>query len=113
MSMSALSLKTPIDSEIDRGLSFLKWKELQRYAVKGFNEKLELTFDERDASILRVDYSIIDDLLPGDSLYIHPRYGVAQARAAAFSKAKKHGWAVMTRKDYENDIPGIRVFRIA
>jgi hypothetical protein len=111
--MSASSLKTPIESEIDRGLSFLKWKELQRYVVKGFYEEMDLTFDGRDASILRVDYSIIDDLLPGDSLYIHPRYGIAQARATAFGKAKKHGWAVMTRKDYENDIPGIRIFRIA
>lgn len=104
--------KTPIDTTIDRGFSFARWKKLEETAIPGFNEQMGIGDGARSPDILRVDYSIIDELAPDDSVFIPARYGISESRAAGCNRGYKKGWFVITRRTYEKDQLGIRIFRI-
>ena len=105
--------KVKVVAEIDRGLSFSLWKELEAFAVQGPFEKSGIGDEERHWDIVRVDYSVLDDLRPGDSVYIPGHYGNQHTRTAALNKAAKRGWSVTTKKTYENDKLGLRIFRLS
>lgn len=104
--------KVRLDVEIDRGLSLSRWRELEKVAIKGFEERIGLGTDERDPSIVRVDYSILGDLGVGDSLFVPARYGMGQTRSAALGFARYRGWSFVTRKTYESNTRGVRIFRL-
>lgn len=106
------AIKTPIEAEIDRGFSHQRWKEAEKTAIPGFNESMKMGDGQRAPSIFRVDYSIIDELLPDDSVFVHWRYGISLTISAANYRAKKNGWFLICRRTYEGDQLGVRIFRI-
>jgi hypothetical protein len=104
-------LKTQLETNIDRGFTIWQWEEQQAAASKNPTETVML--GGRDKSILRLDYSILEELQPNDSVFIPPNYNIAQVRAAAFGRANKFNWAIMSRRSVEGGLVGIRIFRIA
>ena len=105
--------KVRVEAEIDRGFSLSDWRKLEETAIAGPFEASGIGDEERDWDIVRVDYSILNDLKPDDSIFIGGGYGTSQTRSAALGKAKKRGWSVVTRKTYENDTVGVRIFRLS
>lgn len=105
--------KVKLDAEIDRGLSLSRWRELEAVAVKSFEEEMGFGSNERDPSIVRVDYSVLADLNPGDSVYVPARYGMIQTRSAALGLARYRGWSVVTKRTYEYNKLGLRIFRLS
>lgn len=100
------------EGEIDRGYSFQKWQELEPLFVQGYEEKMKLGDPDRDPELIRVKYSILKELQPGDSIFFDCRYGVPLTRSAAIGYSYRVKQTFVTRQSYEGGRYGLRVFRL-
>ena len=101
-----------IEGEIDRGYSFQKWKELEGQGIPSYEEQMKLGNPARSPKVIRAKYSVLKDLLPGDSIFLDAKYGMQNLRSAALGYASRFSQTFVTRQSYEGGRYGLRVFRV-
>ena len=101
-----------VEGEVDRGYSFQKWKELEGQGVPCYEEQMKLGNQDRSPKVIRAKYSVLKDLLPGDSIFLDGKYGLQHLRSAALGYAYRFNQTFVTRQSYEGGRYGLRVFRL-